>query len=1027
MEVYKTRSLGMLRAPAYPGISMPPWPDLSAATPANVTEWTGWLLKVTGIDEVADAIGAAAPGFAGLLGALCVAEGPEPREIRRAVLTMIRYLQRLKGRCTPTGLFAGVAPVRFAATASVCWGEDHHAVARPGAEWLAEVIRLLDGCPPVLARLPVVANTMLMVRGDRIIVPYQATSAGPAPGAADVSIRDSAPVRRALRAASAPVITGDLIAEVQAEFPQAGPAAVFTMVAELVRYGALITSLHAPGTAADALAHLTAELEAVGAGDASFPSAVISSLVKISDLLGRHNSASGDHARRIRRDAVAMMRSVAQTRQHPLAIDMRLDASLVLPDAVAREAERAALLLTRLAAHPAGTPAWRAYHQRFYERYGLGSLVPVLDMVSDSGIGWPDGYPGTPPAERARLSRRDELLLAMAQDAALDGRDEMLLDEADVASLETGPAPLRPPPHLELGVRIHAADTAAVERGAFTVHVVTVSRAAGVLTGRFLPVLDRAGSAALSAALASVPCNDQDTVAVQMSFPPLDPATAHVTRVPQVLAAVISLGEHRPPHGTVVTAADLAAGCDGRRMYLAVPRWGTRVEAMTLHALNLRKHTPPLARLLAELSGAQCAQVTAFDWGAAAKLPFLPRVRSGRAVLSPARWRLPATALPGRQASWPQWAGALNAWREQRRVPGLVHLVEGDQRLPLDLAEPAHCAVLRAHLASTAHASVTEAPADSDHGWSGGRPHEIIFPLTAIRPARWPLLPAPVPARLVRAGHGHLPATAGVLLASLYGDLQRQDDILARYLPDLLGGLGEQPRWWYIRYRDPGQHLRLRIILASPDAFGQAARTVSTWAARLCDQGLLREVRYPADYPETGRWGSGLAWTAAQQVFEADSAAVLTQLGLPGQPARQALAAAHAVAISAAFTGSLPAGMQWLLDHVPAAAPGRIPRPVLDQARHLADPAGDWAALRSEPGGDTISRGWADRDRALAEYRTHLDGPDTAGIRADDVLSSLLHVNFVRGYRIDFGEEAVCMYLARAAALSWIARAGGQR
>lgn len=29
-----------------------------------------------------------------------------------------------------------------------------------------------------------------------------------------------------------------------------------------------------------------------------------------------------------------------------------------------------------------------------------------------------------------------------------------------------------------------------------------------------------------------------------------------------------------------------------------------------MHALNLRKHTPPLARFLTELSRAQCAQVT---------------------------------------------------------------------------------------------------------------------------------------------------------------------------------------------------------------------------------------------------------------------------------------------------------------------------------------------------------------------------------------------------------------------------------
>jgi hypothetical protein len=50
-----------------------------------------------------------------------------------------------------------------------------------------------------------------------------------------------------------------------------------------------------------------------------------------------------------------------------------------------------------------------------------------------------------------------------------------------------------------------------------------------------------------------------------------------------------------------------------------------------------------------------------------------------------------------------------------------------------------------------------------------------------------------------------------------------------------------------------------------------------------------------------------------------------------------------------------------------------------------------------------------------------------AGIRHDDVLSSLLHVNFVRHHGIDFPEEATCLYLARAAALTAIARTGGTR
>jgi thiopeptide-type bacteriocin biosynthesis protein len=971
------------------------------------------VLDVAG---VAEAVELASPDFADAVRKLCARADPGIEDTRRTVLTMIRYLLRIKGRCTPAGLMAGVAPVRFGAELAQHWGETHHVVASAGAGWLADIIAHLEACPAVLTRLPVMTNTALMYRSERVIVPYRASQAG----AADVSLRSSAPIRAALTAASAPIALDDLAGKIIAEFPRADPVAVSELLAGLVRCGALITSLHAPGTEADALAHLVGELQPASA-DAARP------LREIHELLHRHNRTPAGAAGQIRQEAVTRMRSVAQTRQHPLAADLRLDATLVLPDIVAREAERAAFILTRLAAFPAGTPAWRAYHQRFYERYGLGSLVPVLDMVSDSGIGWPDGYPRTPAPEPARLSHRDEMLLALAQDAALDGCSELILTEPLIGGLRSRSLRLRPPPHCEIGVRVHATGAVALQRGDFTLQVTTVSRGVGVLTGRFLPVLEPADRTALSGVLAGVPCGDQDSMAVQLSFPPLDPETAHVARAPQVFPEVISVGEHRPPGKDVLTVADLAVGCDGRRMYLAVPRRGMRVEAVSAHALNLTRHTPPLARLLIELSRAQCAQVTMFDWGAAKHLPWLPRVRAGRTVLSPARWRLPAADLPGRRSSWPEWSDALTTRLEQRRIPRLVYLAEGDRRLPLDLAENAHRAVLRAHLAAAPHAVLTEAPSETDLGWCGGRPHEIVIALTATQRPDWPALPAPATARVVTRSHGHLPATSPVLLASLYGDIHRQDEILAQHLPDLLARFPQPVSWWYIRYRDPAQHIRLRVKLPSADTFGPAARTVSTWAQELMDAGLLREVRYPPDYPETGRWGAGAAWAAAEMVFHADSVAMLAQLRLPRQPGRQALAAAHAIAIAAAYTGAVTTGQRWLIEHVPAAAPERIQRTVLDEARQLADPAGAWPALRSAPGGPVIATAWAGRDQALAAYREHLASPDMAGIRHDDVLSSLLHVNFVRDHGIDFPEEATCLYLARAAALTAITRTGGTR
>jgi thiopeptide-type bacteriocin biosynthesis protein len=167
-----------------------------------------------------------------------------------------------------------------------------------------------------------------------------------------------------------------------------------------------------------------------------------------------------------------------------------------------------------------------------------------------------------------------------------------------------------------------------------------------------------------------------------------------------------------------------------------------------------------------------------------------------------------------------------------------------------------------------------------------------------------------------------------------------------------------------------------------------------------------------------GRWGSGAAWDAAEEVFRADSRAVLAQLSQPRRPHQRALVAAQSVAIASAFLGSTQAGMRWLIDHIPLRSPAPVPRPQFTDAVRLADPRGNWATLRAAPGGTAIVSACA--------YRPHLPGSDTKGIAVDDVLTSLLHVHFVRHIAVNFPEEEVCLYLARAAALAWTARATGR-
>ncbi|MFD9441023.1 lantibiotic dehydratase [Streptomyces sp. NPDC060006] len=980
-----------------------------------------WLRAVWADKDVAEALQHSSPVLAAQVGALCTAEHPSLRDVQRAALSVARYLLRALHRATPFGLFAGVATSEFGRQARADWGEEHVSVGRAGAEWLAALVARLESCPDLLERLPVVINNTVTYRGDRLIVPFQPDVQDDRTRAVEASLALTGPVRAVLAATRLPIRFGTLVDKLQAEFPEAGPEKARQLLAELIRRRVLITSLHAPSTETDVLGYLLGQLDAIDAGSLAPVAETVRELHAVRAGLEECATRGG-------RDSVAarMRDLVPGLRRHPVALDLRLDAQVVLPEAVALEIERAALILTRLSIRPYGTAAWNGYHQRFYERYGIGTMVPLAEVVADSGAGYPDGYPGAPAsAGRPRVSARDDALVRLAQAAALDGRDEVILTDEHIEALDVGPDEPRLPPHLEIGVRVHAASLEELQRGRFRLEVMSVSRGAGVSTGRFLSALAPADRKALVTELADLPAADGNTMPAQLSFPPLLPESAHVTRSPQVLPTVISLQEHRAPQDTVLTPEDLAVACDGRRMYLAAPERGHRVEAIGMHALNLHTHTPPLVRFLIELSRAQCAQVTVFDWGAAAAMPFLPRLRYGRTVLAPARWRLEASELPGHLRPRAEWDAALSGWRARWRLPRRVYLVEDDRRLFLDLDETGHRALLRRHLDHSRLAVLDEAPALEAYGWCGGRAHEVVVPLKASRPSAWPPLPVPSRARALSAAQMQTPAASSVLLAALYGDPRRQDILLSRHLPGLLEQLGNPP-WWFIRFRDPDQHLRVRIGLPDPEAFADTARTVSAWADELRSIGLLADLRYPTSYREMGRWGSGTAWEAAEEVFRADSRAVLVQLAQPLRPGQRTLVAAHTVAITSAFLGTTEAGMQWLIDHIPSTAPVPVPRPQFTEAVRLADPSDDWSALRSVPGGDAIVSGWADREAALAAYRPHLPGPDTQGIAVDDVLTSVLHVHFVRHVAVNFPEEEVCLYLARAAALAWTARTRGR-
>lgn len=1014
--LYRCADTALVRAARYSRLPLPAWPDFTDDSPAQQLRWQTWLREVWSMAEVAETIEQASPLLARQVGTLCSAVSPEARQLRRALLSVIRYVLRMTGRATPHGLFAGIAPASFGPETEWTWGAWHRVVARADGAWIADMICRLEACPEFLRRLPVVANAAAFVRGDRLIIPYpprsRRTESSPS---AEVSLRFTSALRIAVDASQTPIRFDALVGRVKDAFPDVAAHRVESLVTSLVERGGLISSLHAPSATLDALDHLVQETEAA---DVPQVADLVQELRAVRDGMTQHNQALAPaDGRRLRTALREKMTTLSTAKDQPVAVDMRMDCSLTLPPQVAREAEKAATTLARLTAFPFGTPAWQDFHNRFFERYGIGSLVPLRDVVdADVGLGFPAGYRDAEPEQREALTTREQRLLSLAQGAALDGRDEIRLDEEMIRTLTVGdPAAMQVPPHLELRFQIHAPSQAALAEGDFTLKAVAPSRGIGTTSGRALGLLRPDDQARATTVLERLPVTAPGSLPTQVSFAPLDRSDANVSRVPELLPAVISLGEHRPVDERTITLDDLAVGCDRRRLYLVSLSRGCLLDPMTLHALDLRAHTPPLARFLTEISRSPSAVLTPFPWASATALPYLPRVRYGRTILSPARWRLDRSELPDRRASWKEWHKAIDEWRTRRRVPDAVALTEGDQLLLVDLSESAHLALLRAHLDTSESAALTETGADG--GWFGGRAHEIVIPMTAARVPKWPTIPPVTTDRLLTRDHGHLPGTAPWLLVTLYGHVERQPEILARHLPALLEQWDEPPTWWYMRYRDPRWHLRLRIAVPSPQDFAPAAHRVSTWAAGLRRAGLLSDMRFATSYPETGRWGTGPLMSLAEDVFAADSRALAVQFAHSTRPHQQALTAANFVALAAAFTGSTANGMDWLITHGRITDPRPLDRVVLGEAVRLADPTNDWAVLRAAPGGTAIATAWSERDEALARYRERLT--EAGGMDPNLVLDSLLHAHHIRAAGIDKDDERMCIRLAHAAAMAW--------
>lgn len=1004
--MFKAVDAAFIRIGICPAPSSPPAPG----SPAGAVR--AWLTDAWR-EPFADAVELASPSLASRVRKMLDDPATAVSDLDRVGRAVGRYARRATSRVTPFGLFAGVAPVAFGTTTKVRLGDGHIAHPRPDGQWVADVVRRLESDEEILHGLTIVVNELAFVRDGRLVVDHRPDGGSPRhPNLTDVSVALTEPVRQTMAGARDPIGFVDLAQAIADAVPGARRVDAERMIAALVERGFLVTSLRPSAAATNPVAHVAAQL------DESEPKH-LPLVTELRDLAERFRPAPTVAPGNSWRDLADQM-SAVQPHDRPVGVDTLAEVDLTIPGPVIEEVERAAEVLVRVAPEPDGHAEWRDYHSRFLERYGPHAIVPLRDLLGDTGLGYPATFRGTRlPAPRQESSRdRDGILGAVAQRAALERRLEVDLDDALIERL-TPQSPRAAQAHTELRFELQAATAEQVDSGDFTLSVAGASRAAGTNTGRFWHLLGT-DPATIRDAYRSLPTSTRDAVVAQVVVRPLNVRAENVSASPIVLPYVICPDGMTPPGVAPIRLDDLSVTADRDGLTLIWASRGMAVEPVTFTAIELTQAAHPLMRFLCELPTARAAACTAFDWGTAAALPFLPRVRRGRTVLSPVRWIVTSDDVRDPGADDPQVL--LDPWRDRMMVPSRVLLVDMDRRLRLDLDDDADRALLLDHLAHNDSAVLHEAPPLGALGWIEDRPHELVVPLGTDTPPR-PLNVRPaLPSSGTTATASRVPLAGDWLYAKLYGHPDKLDPVLITHLPTLLDGLGPGTRWWYLPYADPDPHLRLRLEITENTA-GHVAQETSRWVQDLRDRGLVSHLVLDTYQPETGRFGTGPTLAAAERFFAADSAAArLQRAATAGMPlaVRKAMTAASLVGITAALAGGPDAAVSWLLANVPRTPPEAPERSTRARAitwtHHALDEHPSLDLPQRDP---QIAVAWQGRQTALAEYRSVL-----LGLGADPTvwIPDLLHLHVIRMLGLLPGAEEECLHLARTGALAWNAR-----
>lgn len=850
--------------------------------------------------EIREALTIASPEF---VQSLDTQGQPDSVKGRRLDQALYRYLARMTARATPFGAFAGCSTGEIAdiTRLELAPRSRYRLHTRLDMELLCWLAEKLAADPEQRRNLRFRANASLHLVAEK----YHHVQLGEREGVHLVQLIASDPtpaLDATLSRAAGSATAGDLASALLASDPEITQEQADLFIERLIDSQLLVSELAPPVTGPEPILYMAEQLEkAQAAGVAGELRALAADLKRLD------RSSLGSDLRRY--DGIAGSVSalgVEFKAGHLLQVDM-----IKPPVALALERRLIGDIVDAIQAlhsihQNISPPALEQFKEHFHDRY-QDREIPVLEALDDeAGIGFeqednPTAEPlisgidfrGAEPAPAAPEKDVPPLLARRLEELRAKGELILQLDAGLLGELKVDhPLPL-PDAFTAMGAAFMEPDG---ETGFYLQS--TFGPSGANLLARFGRADERLGECVQTHVHAEEAVHAGDAVFAEIVHLP-EGRVGNVVCRPVLRRYEIPLrATPGVPADRQIAISDLTVSVRNGRIVLRSRRLGVEVIPRLTSAHNFANpRSWKLYKFLCLLQHQGTCPDLFFDWGAAGKASFLPRVTLGKVVVSLACWRINnETAL-----ELTQGRTSVSDWRRANHVPRFAFIAELDHQLLIDFENPlaveTFLDLIRKQPETVMMEMFPGPEALAVRGPEGRFVHEMILPF--VRRERRPVAAPPPDASSasssvrrgqqaeVMAGKNgesfQLEPGSEWLFAKLYCSPSHADRLLLEFIQPLVAEIMEAQvadRWFFVRYGDPGWHLRLRIH-GDPAALGEHILPVLTRRAQpFRRNGVLWRMHFDRYEREVERYGGPQSIAIAERLFQFDSELALDLLPL---------------------------------------------------------------------------------------------------------------------------------------------------